>query len=319
MLSAPALGLWAGLSLVNLLLLAVVLYVVLRMRRKNSQRFKRSRQLHRKIRDIVVNVSTDIAQMQHRDDSRGQESDRSIWPQIESLTSLYRLLDGKADLPPTRRWAVSPDFLRHVAEHMRRHAPKIIVECGSGTSTVVMAHLLKALGHKGHIYSIENYPPTVDAVRVQLQRHDLESFVTVVVAPLVERRYPDFEETFHWYDLGANALPTSIDLLIVDGPFSLVNKFARYPAGPELLAKLARNAHVFVDDTERIEEWRMLHVWRNLYPDLGIRQLPAEKGCAELFFLDNKIEDYLPREWLAGQTEIAPPSHDVRAEDGRAS
>jgi hypothetical protein len=43
----------------------------------------------------------------------------------------------------------------------------------------------------------------------------------------------------------------------------------------------------------------MMRLWRRYYPDLGIRTLPAEKGCAELFFLDRKIEDYLPAEWRA--------------------
>lgn len=289
-----ATGLWIGLSALNLVLLATMLFFLLRFGRKTARRLTRARLMHRKIRDQLVKVRAD---MQEYDATLGRRFDRSIWPQIESLMSLYRLLDGKIDFPPTRRWAVSPDFLRHVAEHIRRHAPKTIVECGSGTSTVVMAHLLNTLGQTGHIYAIENHVPTIDAVRVQLRRHDLERFVTLVVAPLVERQYPGFDTVFHWYDLSADAVPAAVDLLIVDGPYSMVNEYARYPAGPELLPKLSRDGHVFVDDTEREEELRMLRLWRKLYPDLGIRQLHAEKGCAELFFLDRKIEDYLPREW----------------------
>ena len=289
-----AMGLWIGLSALNFVLLAAVLVVLLRTSRKTTRRMKRARLMRRKIRDHVVKVRAD---MQNYDEKLGRRFDRSIWPQIESLVSLYRLLDGKIDFPPTRRWAVSADFLRHVAEHIRRHAPKTIVECGSGTSTVVMAHLLNALGQDGHIYAIENHVPTMDAVRIQLRRHGLERFVTLVVAPLVERQYASFETVFHWYDLGADAVPAGIDLLIVDGPFSMVNEYARYPAGPELLPKLSRDGHVFVDDTGREDELRMLRRWRKLYPDLGIRHLPAEKGCTELFFLDHKIEDYLPREW----------------------
>jgi hypothetical protein len=302
MSDALGMGLWIGLSALNLVLLAAVVLILLGMSRKTARRLKRARLMHRKIRGILVKIR---AGMQKYDEELGRRFDRSIWPQIESLTSLYRLLDGKIDLPPTRRWAVSPDFLRHVAENIRRHAPQTIVECGSGTSTVVMAHLLKALGRDGHIYAIENHVPTIDAVRAQLQRHDLERFVTLVVAPLAERRYPGIETAFHWYDLGADAVPAAIDLLIVDGPFSMVNELARYPAGPELLRRLSRDAHVFVDDTERTEERQMLRLWRNLYPDLGIRHLPAEKGCVELFFLDRKIEDYLPSGWRESADKLA--------------
>jgi hypothetical protein len=289
-----AVSLWIGLSALNLVLLAAVLVILLLTSRKTKRRMKHARLMRRKIRNHVVRIRAD---MQKYDEKLGRRFDRSIWPQIESLTSLYRLLDGKIDFPPTRRWAVSPDFLRHVAEHVRRHAPRTIVECGSGTSTVVLAHLLNALGQDGHLYAIENHMPTIDAVRVQLRRHDLERFVTLVAAPLAERQYAGIETPFHWYDLGADAVPAGIDLLIVDGPASTVNENARYPAGPELLPKLSRDAHVFVDDTGREDELRMLRWWRKLYPDLGIRHLPAEKGCAELFFLDRKIEDYLPREW----------------------
>ena len=295
--------LWIGLSALNLVLLAAVLVILLLASRKTTRRMKRARLMRRKIRDHVVKISTDIRRF---DEKLGQRFDRSIWPQMKSLTSLYRLIDGKIDFPPTRRWAVSPDLLHHVAEHIRRHAPTTIVECGSGTSTVVMAHLLNALGQDGHIYAIEDHAPTRDAVRVQLQRHDLERFVTLVVAPLAERQYPGYETLFHWYSLGINSVPAGIDLLIVDGPASTVNECARYPAAPELFPKLARDAHVFVDDTNREEEQRMLRRWRKLYPDLGIRRLPAEKGCAELFFLDHKIEDYLPRESLVSAS--APSS-----------
>jgi hypothetical protein len=28
----------------------------------------------------------------------------------------------------------------------------------------------------------------------------------------------------------------------------------------------------------------MVERWRKLYPDLGIRRLPAEKSCVDLFF-----------------------------------
>ena len=182
-----AAALWIGLSALNVVLLAAVLVILLLASRKTTRRMKRARLMRRKIRDHVVKISAD---MQKYDKKLGRRFDRSIWPQVESLTSLYRLIDGKIDFPPTRRWAVSPDFLRHVAENIRRHAPTTIVECGSGTSTVVMAHLLNTLGQDGHIYAIEDHVPTIDAVRAQLRRHDLERFVTIVAAPLVERQYP---------------------------------------------------------------------------------------------------------------------------------
>ena len=260
-----AASLWIVLSILNLLLLAAIIVMLRRTRRAVKRRLKADRLKYRRY--------------------FARQFGRSIWPQVESLASLYRILDGKADFPATRIMAVSPDFMLHIVKHIRLFAPKKIVECGGGTSTIVMAHMLKALGHDARIYAIENHAPSIEKMREELRRHDLERFVTLIVAPLVEKRYDGFETAFNWYDLRSAAIPSDIDLLVVDGPFSRVNTCARYPAGPELLPKLSRDAHIFIDDASRADERRMIDLWRKLYPDLGIRKLPAEKGCVDLFFL----------------------------------
>jgi len=242
----------------NLALLVVALVMLRRMRRRIS-RIRRAQRSERR---------------------------RPFWPQFESLIGLYRLLDGKADLPKLRLRSVSPDFLLHVVRHIQEHAPKRIVECGSGSSTIAMAQALRAFGIDGHIYSIENYEPTVATVRDQLRRHDLERFVTLVFVPLVPKRYDGVDAAIAWYDLGAGAIPGDVDLLLVDGPIAIVHTDARYPAGPELLPKLSRTGHIFVDDANRRGERDMVERWRKLYPNLRARSLPAEKGCLELYFLD---------------------------------
>jgi hypothetical protein len=265
MSGALATSLWIGLSILNLILLAAIIVMLRRTRRAVNRRLKADRLKNRR--------------------HFARPFGRSIWSQVEALVSLYRILDGKADFPFTRIIAVSPDFMLHIVKHIRLFAPNKIVECGGGTSTIVMAHMLKALGHDAHIYAIENHAPSLERIREELRQHDLERFVTLIVAPLVEKRYDGFETVFNWYDLSSAALPSDIDLLVVDGPFSGVNTYARYPAGPELLPKLSRDAHIFIDDAARPDERGMLDLWQKLYPDLGIRKLPAEKGCAELFFL----------------------------------
>src|SRR5205085_2888729 len=118
-------------------------------------------------------------------------------------------------------------------------------------------------------------------------------YVTLVEAPLGEHRYPVSDEVFNWYDLEQAKLPDSIDMLVVDGPPGHINPDARYPAGPELFHKLSRDAHIFLDDANRPDEVAVIKLWRGLYPDLGVRSLPAEKGACELFFLDRKIEQFL--------------------------
>lgn len=220
--------------------------------------------------------------------------ERTAWPQIEALTSIYRLLDGKPFLPITHHWAASPDFLMILLRHIERHRPRVIVECGSGTSTVAMAAALRALGIEGHIHSIENHPRYAEQTRQNLLQQGLEAYATVVVAPLEERRYRGYKQIFNWYGVEPDGVPDGIDLLVIDGPDGGVNRFARYPAGPELFPKLSRDAHIFLDDAARNDERALIAMWRKSYPDLGARSLVATKGAVEMFFLDRKIEDFLP-------------------------
>jgi hypothetical protein len=133
--SAPAWWLPLGLSLLNLALLAGVAFVLLRMRR----RMRRARRAEKAARRKIATLA---------------RFKMSTWQQVEALFSLYRVLDQKPELPRMRFGPVSPDFLLHVVERIRSDRPKSIVECGCGTSTIVLAHLLKALGIDSHIHAL---------------------------------------------------------------------------------------------------------------------------------------------------------------------
>jgi hypothetical protein len=150
-----------------------------------------------------------------------------------------------------------------------------------------MAQAMRAFGIDGHIYSLENHQPSIDAVRSQLRHHGLDRYVTLMHVPLVPKRYEGVADTLQWYDLRPNLIPDEIDLLLVDGP-AVDHPYARYPAGPELLPKLSAAGHVFIDDAHRLGELDMVDRWRAHDPSLGIRNLPAEKGCVELFFRREK-------------------------------
>lgn len=252
-----------------------------------SNRVRRIRKDVRSLRESIIKIVPDV------DSAIRRHIDRSFWPQVESLVTLYRLIDNQPALPSTRRWAASPDFILHLFHHIKRYAPRVIVECGGGTSTVAMAYALSGR-ENAHIYCIENHPRFASELELELKEKGLSDRVTVIVAPLTDRRYPDFPNAFHWYDLSGVSLPDDIDMLVVDGPFGLLNEFARYPAGPELLPRLSAQAHVFIDDAGRPDEASLGRLWRALYPDLGVRELRAEKGATEMFFLDEKIKDFMP-------------------------
>jgi predicted O-methyltransferase YrrM len=275
-------------ALTLLLVLASTAYLELRLRRLRQR-------LPQDVVKEIKNFSKHAAWTADADDDQ-PTIDRNLWSQIESLTALYRLIDGQVALPSTRRWAASPDILLRLVRHIQRNPVQTIVECGSGTSTIVIAHALKLLGRAGHIHTIENNPFFARQLQAELEARNLQERVTVIVAPLVEKRYENFEQIFHWYDLSAARIPDQIDLLFVDGPYGKVNRHARFPAGPELLPKMAPTGHIFVDDAKRSDESALGRLWRTYYPDLGIRTLDVEKGALEMFFLDQKVKSFLPCE-----------------------
>ncbi len=209
-----------------------------------------------------------------------------IWPQIQSLDAINRLLDGKDHLPHTRRAAASPDILLHLVRLVRANRPQVILECGSGTSTVALAMVLKAFGQEGHVFSIENDADYAARIQRELEERKLQDKVTIIVAPLVEKQYSGIDHAVKWYDLDKSRLPPSFDLLFVDGPEGTFQPFSRYPAGPELLPLMSPRGRVILDDADREAEAALPGLWANEFPGLQSQPVRAEKGAAELFWAD---------------------------------
>jgi rhodanese-related sulfurtransferase len=199
--------------------------------------------------------------------------------QIESLYSIYREIPLAHPLPWTRGWAASPDFLWIVAQHVLAHRPKVVVECSSGVSTVLLAASLKKLG-AGHVWSLEHNEKYADQTQAALEQQGLTRFVTLVKAPLVPHRLG--ENVFNWYDVSTFPRIDSIELLVIDGPPARTGPLARYPALPVLYPLLKLPATIFLDDSLRSEEQEILRRWAREFPDLAIKGIQCEKGCAKI-------------------------------------
>lgn len=207
-----------------------------------------------------------------------------LFRQIEALHSLHVELHLERSLPGTRGWAASPDFLLELALHARAQRPLTVVECSSGTSTLVLARCLQLNG-AGKVYSLEHDPAFARQTREQLRRHGLCDWAEVLDAPLREHLFG--AQSWPWYahealpaDVAAGVL--AIDLLVIDGPPQATRALARYPAGPALFHHLAPSGAVFLDDAARADEQAILARWKTEFPQLQQRALPCEKGCAVL-------------------------------------
>lgn len=203
----------------------------------------------------------------------------ALYRQLEILLGLYIDLGLTKSLPGTRGWAASPDFLMELVKHTLREKPTTVVECSSGTSTLILARCMQINGG-GKVYSLEHDPIYAEQTIAQLARHGLSEFAEVFVAPLEPMTASG--ESWKWYGHGILPESAPIDMLVIDGPPMATGPLARYPAGPVLFPRLSPKAAVFLDDAERDSEKSILARWKVEFPQLSFSTAFSEKGCAIL-------------------------------------
>jgi predicted O-methyltransferase YrrM len=202
------------------------------------------------------------------------------YKQLEALISLYARLRPSTELPPFRDWAISPDLGRRIVELIIQERPTHVLEVGCGTSTVIAAQAMKSIGH-GHLTSLEQDARFADITIRMLEDRGLESWATIIHAPLVDTAIGS--ETWKWHDLSSAELPSRIDLLIVDGPPGSTGHFARYPAVPLLKDRMSPEAAVILDDTLRPEDAAVVERWLSESFDLRLVTVHRyDKGSTEL-------------------------------------
>ena len=154
-------------------------------------------------------------------------------------------------------WQLSSQAMHEVVRHVLLERPKVVVECGSGASTMWIGRALRRVG-EGRVIALENSADWVAIVTGLLQHEGLSS-VEIRHAPMEPIQVAGHQQP--WYSGAAIADIEEIDLLLVDGPPGRTNKLARYPAVPALRDKLRPGATVMLDDCHRRDEKETLRKW----------------------------------------------------------
>ena len=205
---------------------------------------------------------------------------RQTFRQLEALQNLNTLLPANDVLPATRGWAASPDLLVVLVDLVISERPSLVVECGSGASTLWLALAMRRFGIDGRIIAFDHDPVFGGKTRDLLARHDVRDLAEVRDAPL--ESFSLEGETCSWYARSAWADVTGIDLLFVDGPPATTGHQARYPALPLLSGSLSPAATVVLDDLVVPDMQKVLGLWLDAYPEFGSEILPLEKQAAVL-------------------------------------
>jgi predicted O-methyltransferase YrrM len=164
------------------------------------------------------------------------------------------------DLPlPLGRWAIDPRFAEILTVTIGNRRPQLVVELGSGASTVIAAASLRALG-EGRVLSLEHDAGWAEQTRALLGQRGLDGWAEVVHAPLVD--HGEGRGAYRWYALPDPArFEGGIDLLVVDGPPRKTSPDARYPALPLFREHLSPASAILMDDGNRREERSIVRRW----------------------------------------------------------
>ena len=215
------------------------------------------------------------------------ETLKAVWNQtaeVEALLQLFDVIEPVAPMPPLGRWALDANSMLHLISMCMETKPKLIVELGSGSSSVWLGYIARQLGAK--VYSVEHLEEFREKTMRMVSEHSLDDVVKVVYAPLETTMIGSTE--YRWYSQRVvGELPNNVDLLLVDGPPSGVGHLARYPALPVLRKKLARGGTVGLDDSDRPDERETLRLWQEEFPDF------AQVGSAKsrITFLRRRLSE----------------------------
>jgi len=196
----------------------------------------------------------------------------------ESFLGLCSRLELHSGIPYVEDWSAASDFIELIVDHLMTGCPDVILECGSGLSTLMLARACQQID-QGRIISLESGSEYAINTREAIKSYGLDQYVTVIHAPLVDHQYDG--GCYQWYAL--DDLPADyIDMLIIDGPPGVIQKYSRYPALPLLNKHLSPGCNIFMDDAGRADELEIVELWKETYSGIHAEYIEVERGCAKL-------------------------------------
>jgi predicted O-methyltransferase YrrM len=173
---------------------------------------------------------------------------RQLWGLMGIMT------DGVA-WPAPGGWALSAEAIAMLDREVHQRQLRVIVELGPGVSSLILGRSLL----EAELYGLEHDKRFANRLRSQLVANGITAY-TLIDAPLVAQ--PFGNRTIDWYDPASiAALPSHVDVLLVDGPPNWEGKGARSPALAKLRDRLSVGGLILVDDAHRADERRMVNEW----------------------------------------------------------
>ena len=208
--------------------------------------------------------------------------------QIEAHQALQALVGDVA--APLHGWPISPDFALQLVRLIRDNDYHLIVEFGSGTSTLLSLHSIEQFGLRSapcdssphRLLTFEHletyHQKTADLVSVCSNR----ALLDLRLSPL--EPWEDATGNYSYYS-GMSAIAEAIQalshafqgalklLVVIDGPPGATCHWARYPAIPIVLdaaSGMDLSIDFLLDDMIRTEEQEIALAWEHQLQAFGL-------------------------------------------------
>jgi len=211
--------------------------------------------------------------------------------QIEAFCGVQHYLQSGELIGDMHGWLISPDFALYLIELLESNDYDLVIEFGSGTSTVLIAKTLQRIAGRGEgqapakQVAFEHLEEYYQKTLVHLQQAQLEEKVDLVLAPL--QPYTAFNGQTYLYYTCQETLAGLANLfrlaelrifLLVDGPPAATGQHARYPAAPLVLEYFAgARVDILLDDYIRNDEKEIAQQWLTDIQDKGLQYQLIEK------------------------------------------
>ncbi len=255
--------------------------------------FSKLSQLHEAVQSLspiltqgIKKLSDDLIRVRKNLDAVIQREVKNAARQVQASAAVQHYLDT-GDLlpfhPESDNWPITPDFAYTLLQLLETRDYDLIVEFGSGLSTVLVARCLTNLDRKRHdkpparFLSFDHLPKYYECTLALLQQAGLTDRVDLWLAPLVDYSAPN-GRTYPYYACqerldafaGAQPLAGLKVLAIVDGPPQATGEHARYPAGPILVQAFPdASLDILLDDLIREDEQQVAKLWEEEFLAAG--------------------------------------------------
>lgn len=187
------------------------------------------------------------------------------------IKELQKILSGTI----IGNWTLDRKTISVIWRKLQEIKPKIIIEAGSGISTLIFSKYMQHNYPAGKVISVEQDEKEKGRVEKLLSENGLSSFVEILYAPIDKDGHYSFNAVILKSILGDK----KADWLMIDGPCG--EEGSREYVLDDLLHCMNNGAAWFADDSFRDGELEFLKKWESR-KDISVYGIhPVGKGLAE--------------------------------------